>query len=254
VAATATDRLPVVLLHGVGLDHSMWDAFAAEVRDGLGRPVTALDLPGHGARPPLTAPTTLAALAGDVAARLPGRAHLVGFSLGALVAQHLARFRPELVASLASVSSVCRRTSAEAAAVASRLETAAADFRASVEASISRWYPAGSGVPAEAVDRTRAALLANNVPSYLHAYRVFATGDAAIGPELGGIGVPSLAVTGGLDPGSTPEMTRRLGEAIPGARTAVVAEARHMLPVERPAELARIITEFIHEASRGPHV
>jgi pimeloyl-ACP methyl ester carboxylesterase len=253
VTATATDQLPVVLLHGVGLDHSMWDAFAAAVRDGLGRPVAALDLPGHGSRPPLTAPATLADLADDVAARLPGRAHLVGFSLGALIAQHLARFRPELVASLTSVSSVCLRTPAEAAAVASRLATAAADFPASVEASLSRWYPAGSGVPAEAVARTRATLLANNVPSYLHAYRVFATGDAAIGPELGGIGVPSLAVTGGLDPGSTPEMTRRLGQAIPGARTAVVAEARHMLPVERPAELARIITEFIHEASRGTH-
>lgn len=253
MTATATDQLPVVLLHGVGLDHSMWDEFAAAVRDGLGHPVTALDLPGHGARPPLTAPTTLAALADDVAARLPGRAHLVGFSLGALIAQHLARFRPELVASLTSVSAVCRRTPAEAESVAARLAGASEDFPASVEASISRWYPHGCGVPEQAVARTRTVLLANNVESYLHAYRVFATGDAEIGPELGGIGVPSLAVTGGLDPGSTPDMTRRLGQAIPGAHTAVVAEARHMLPVERPAELARIITEFIHEASRDTH-
>jgi pimeloyl-ACP methyl ester carboxylesterase len=82
---------------------------------------------------------------------------------------------------------------------------------------------------------------------------VFATGDAAIGPELGAIRVPSLAVTGELDPGSTPEMTRRLGEAIPGTRTAVVPRARHMLPVERPAELAGIITAFIEESSRGTH-
>lgn len=253
MTATATDQLPVVLLHGVGLDHSMWDAFTAAVRDGLGRPVTALDLPGHGSRPPLTGPATLAELAEDVAARLPGRAHLVGFSLGALIAQHLARFRPELVASLTSVSSVCLRTPDEAAAVASRLAGASADFPASVEASISRWYPAGSGVPEDTVEQTRATLLANHVPSYLHAYRVFATGDAAIGPELGAIRVPSLAVTGELDPGSTPEMTRRLGEAIPGARTAVVPRARHMLPVERPAELAGIITAFIEESSRGTH-
>ncbi|MFD1214383.1 alpha/beta fold hydrolase, partial [Arthrobacter sp. GCM10027362] len=192
-------------------------------------------------------------LADDVAARLPGRVHLVGFSLGALIAQHLARFRPELVASLTSVSSVCRRTPDEAAAVAARLAAAAEDFPASVEASITRWYPAGSSVPDEEVARTRSVLLANNVPSYLHAYRVFATGDAEIGPELGAIGVPSLAVTGELDPGSTPEMTRRLGAAVPGARTAVVPDARHMLPVERPAELAAIITEFIDEASRNCH-
>jgi (E)-2-((N-methylformamido)methylene)succinate hydrolase len=253
MAATATADLPVVLLHGVGLDHSMWDAFRAAVRDALGRPVAVLDLPGHGVQPPLLHPTSLEAMADDVAARLPARAHLVGFSLGALVAQHLARYRPQLVASLTSISSVCRRTPAESAAVASRLAAASGDFPASVEASIARWYPEGCGVPDDAVAQTRTTLLANNIASYLHAYRVFATGDAVIGPQLGAIRVPSLAVTGELDPGSTPEMTRRLGEAIPGARTAVVPHARHMLPVERPAELARIITNFIDESSRDTH-
>jgi pimeloyl-ACP methyl ester carboxylesterase len=250
VTATAAANVPVVLLHGVGLDHTMWEPFRAAGQDGLGRPIVVLDLPGHGGQPPLTEPATLAQLADDVAARLPGRAHLVGFSLGALIAQHLARHRPELVATLTSVSSVCRRTPEEAAAVASRLAMAGEDFPASVEASIARWYPEGCGVAGDVVAHTRRTLLANNVASYLHAYRVFATGDAVIAPELGAIGVPSLAVTGELDPGSTPEMTRRLGAAVPGARTAVVPGARHMLPVERPAELARIITEFIQDIDR----
>lgn len=245
--------LPIVLLHGVGLDHTMWEPLRTEIARLTDRPVLALDLPGHGTQPPLTGPVSLTELAEDVAARLPGRAHLVGFSLGALIAQHLARYRPELVATLTSVSSVCRRTPEETAAVSVRLENARTDFPGSVEASIQRWYPEDSGVPAGTVAETRTTLLANSVASYLHAYQVFATADAEISPELGNIEVPCLAVTGELDPGSTPEMTRRLASATPGAEAVVVPGARHMLPVEQAGELARIIHHFIEESSREDH-
>ncbi|WP_258062674.1 alpha/beta fold hydrolase [Arthrobacter sp. B0490] len=251
---TLPQPLPIVLLHGVGLDRSMWEPLTAGLRRLRDGPVVALDLPGHGSEPALTGPVSLGELAEDVARRLPGRSHLVGFSLGALIAQHLALHRPDLVASLTSVSSVCRRTPDESVSVQRRLEGARADFRGSVEASIERWYPRGQGVDRSRVEQTRTTLLANSVESYLHAYEVFARADAEIGPVLGLIGTPSLAVTGELDPGSTPEMTRRLGEAIPDARTVVVPGARHMLPVEQPEELARIIDRFIKESSGEDHV
>lgn len=246
-------RTPIVLLHGVGLDHTMWGPFIHAAGHLTDRPIAALDLPGHGAQPPLSRETSLAELAGEVLARLPERSHLVGFSLGALIGQHVARFHPERVASLTSVSSVCQRTASEAAAVADRLEMGIRDFPASVDASIQRWYPQGSRVGPDLVEATRATLHANDVASYLHAYRVFATGDAEIGPELSGIHVPAFAVTGELDPGSTPEMTRRLGEAIPGSRTAVVPGARHMLPVQEADELARLVTGFIDQSTGEPN-
>jgi (E)-2-((N-methylformamido)methylene)succinate hydrolase len=150
------------------------------------------------------------------------------------------------VATLTSVSSVCRRTEGERAAVLARLAAAAADFPASVAASLQRWY-AGTSVDPEIVRRTEATLLANDVPSYLNCYRVFATADAEIAPELPRITVPALAVTGEDDPGSTPEMTSRLAEAIPDCRAVVVPGARHMLPVERPQDLVTCLTTFIGE-------
>lgn len=243
---TTTDRgdAPVVLLHGVGLDHTMW----APVAERLGRPTVALDLPGHGAQPALREPQTLASLAGDVLARLPeGAVHLVGFSLGALIAQHIARFDPERVVTLTCVNSVCRRTPAERDAVEARLRTARDEFADSAEASIERWYPAGTRVAAADIEATRRTLLANDVESYLHAYAVFARGDAEIGDELGAITAPTLAITGELDPGSTPDMSRRIGDAIPDARVEIVSGARHMLPVEDPQALADAITRFIDE-------
>jgi pimeloyl-ACP methyl ester carboxylesterase len=234
----------MVLLHGVGLDSTMWAPVTALLPDDV--EVLAPDLPGHGRQRPAPDGVTLADLAEEVAESVPPGSHLVGFSLGALVAQHLARHRPDLVATLTSVSSVCRRTEAERAAVLGRLATAAADFPASVAASLQRWY-AGTGTDPELVRRTEATLLANDVASYLNCYRVFATADAAIAPELPRITVPALAVTGADDPGSTPEMTRRLADAIPDCRAVVVPGARHMLPVERPQDLVTCLTTFIGE-------
>lgn len=236
---------PVVLLHGVGLDRTLWDAFAAS----LDAETIALDLPGHGAEPALRAPQTLADLADDVLRRLPdGAVHLVGFSLGALIAQQIAVQHPDRVLTLTCVSGVCRRTDAERAAVLARLDSARDDFAASVQASLERWYPGGTGVAAETIAQTRRTLLANDVESYLYAYAVFAQGDAEIAPRLGEIGCPTLAITGELDPGSTPDMSRRLAEAVAGVRLVVVPDTRHMLPVERPDALRTALTELISES------
>jgi pimeloyl-ACP methyl ester carboxylesterase len=231
-----------VLLHGVGLDHTVWEP----VIDRLPRDVRVLspDLPGHGARGPAAEGVTLADLADGVVDQIPVGSHLVGFSLGALVAQHLAVYRPELVGSLTSVSSVCRRTPTERAAVLGRLEAATADVHGSVVASLSRWFD-GTDVDPSSIRRTEATLLANDPQSFVNCYRVFATADAEISPNLGSITAPSLAVTGARDPGSTPEMTRRLASAIPGCEAVLIPGARHMLPVERPRELAVCLSTFV---------
>lgn len=238
----------LVLLHGVGLDRTMWEPLRALLPSEL--TVVAPDLPGHGAREPLHRETSLAELAAAVAEDVPPGANVVGFSLGALVAQHLAVHRPELVGSLTSVSSVCRRTPAERAAVLARLDLARSDFAASAEASIERWY-AGTATPEEVVERTRATLLANDHESFLSCYRVFATADEELAPRLPEITAPALAVTGELDPGSTPEMTYRLADAIPGCRAAVVPGARHMLAVQSPEALASCLHQHIPDQTIG---
>ena len=236
----------VILLHGVGLDHTMWQP----LQEQLDHESLALDLPGHGTRPALREPQDLAGLASDVLARMPESepVHLVGFSLGALIAQHIARFAPERVLTLTVVNSVCQRTAEESAAVDQRLATAGDHFDEGVDKAIERWYPAGqSMVPAEIIADTRRVLIANDLESYLHAYAVFASGDREIARELGSITQPTLAVTGELDPGSTPEMSYRLGRAIPHCKVHIVPGARHMLPVENAAALAAQLNRFFSE-------
>ncbi|MET9971894.1 alpha/beta hydrolase [Streptomyces sp. NPDC006356] len=236
----------VVLLHGVGLDHTMWEPVAALLADRY--TVIAPDLPGHGTCPPASHGVTLADLADGVVGEIPAGSHLVGFSLGALVAQYVALHRPALVATLTSVSSVCNRTAEERASVLDRLHVAEDDFTASVDASLKRWYD-GTDVAPDRVARTKATLLSNDVGSFLNCYRVFATADAGLAADLSAIDVPALAMTGENDPGSTPEMTHRLAAALPDCRAVVIPQARHMLPVERPDAFVDCLTTFIGECA-----
>lgn len=243
---TSTKQPLVVLLHGVGLDRTMWKP----LREQLAHESVALDLPGHGLRPPLRSEQNLASLAADVLERLETRepVHLVGFSLGALVAQYLARFAPGRVLTLSAVNSVCRRTAEESTAVEERLATAGTNFSQGVDRAIERWFPAGeTAVDAQLIEATRQTLAGNDVESYVHAYAVFARGDQEIADELDAIKQPTLAITGELDPGSTPEMSRRLVAAVPQGRLRIIPGARHMLPVEKPLALAAELNSFFSD-------
>ncbi|MEU1161581.1 alpha/beta fold hydrolase [Streptomyces sp. NPDC005921] len=239
----------LVLLHGVGLDRSMWarclPSLAARHR------VTLVDLRGHGDSPPAAPGVSLADLAEDVAGLLDGPTHLVGFSLGALVAQQLAVTRPESTATLTLVSSVAGRSEEERAAVAGRRERARADFEGSARAAVDRWFsPRWRSREPESADRVLATLLANDRTSYLACYDVFATADVGLWPRLPEIKVPTLAVTGADDPGSTPAMARLLADRIPEAHAIIVPGARHLLPLEQPVELTEAILE--HTAGTAP--
>ena len=97
---------PLVLLHGAGADRSIWRDVMRRMR--ADRRLLALDLPGFGASPAISAGFDLAEAADAVARLLHGRlrepADLVGNSLGGAVAFVLALRRPELVDRLVLVA------------------------------------------------------------------------------------------------------------------------------------------------------
>lgn len=254
IAYDTTGRGPdVVLLHGVGLDAGMWDRCVPGLAERCR--VTAVDLRGHGRSPQAARGLRLADLATDVVEVLDAigasTAHVVGFSLGALVAQQLALASAQRVASVTLVSSVADRSAAERASVLGRLESAATDFPGTVDAAVERWFaPAWRAREPDLVERVRKTMLGNEHTSYLACYRVFATADEELWTELPRIGCPTLVITGADDTGSTPEMARRLAGAIPGAEAVVVDGVRHLLPLERPGAVNEAIFHQIERSRR----
>jgi pimeloyl-ACP methyl ester carboxylesterase len=89
---------PIVLLHGTGVTHQAWDGLAELIRQ---FELVSYDLPGHGETPAPGVAYGIEDLSDQLAAVLTAsgitRAHLVGTSLGGMIAQHFAATRPERV-------------------------------------------------------------------------------------------------------------------------------------------------------------
>ncbi len=207
--------------------------------DELGLP----DLPAIMGGDPATVPYRLADLADDAAALLKelgvDRAHVVGASMGGMIAQQLTIDHPDVVASLCSIMSTTGdRTvggpSPEAIALMSRPAAADRDeaiANAVVSARVlgSPAYPA-----AEEEIRQRAARV------YDRSFRPagFARQYAAIlaSPDrtaaLAGVTVPALVIHGEADPLVGVSGGRATAAAIPGAELLVVPGMGHDLPRE----------------------
>lgn len=92
----------LTLLHGWGLHSLVWDQIMPSLLAHFA--VTVIDLPGMGNSPIPNEPYSLDLLADQVAAVMPEQTHLLGWSLGGLVALRLAERFPERVHSLATIS------------------------------------------------------------------------------------------------------------------------------------------------------
>ncbi|MGQ4276786.1 pimeloyl-ACP methyl ester esterase BioH [Pseudidiomarina sp. E22-M8] len=101
VSGTGAD---IVVLHGWGLNATIWTPIQAELA-ALGR-LTRIDLPGYGESPwPTAQPISFAKLCELTRSALPERCHLIGWSLGGLVATQIALDEPERIQSLTTVAS-----------------------------------------------------------------------------------------------------------------------------------------------------
>jgi pimeloyl-ACP methyl ester carboxylesterase len=69
--------------------------------------------------------------------------------------------------------------------------------------------------------------------------------DPPASERLGDVRAPTLVVVGEADVEDMHRIADRLAAGIPGARKEVVTDAAHMLPLERPDELNRLLLEFL---------
>lgn len=241
----------VMLIHGVGLDLAMWD----DIAERLARTYTVIryDMLGHGGSAKVNEPMKLAwfvrQLEDFVEYLRLARFALVGFSMGALVAQGYAAAHPGRLTALALLNSVYERTPAQQGPLLARLATAEAQGpHAIIDAAVERWFsPAFRQSRPETIAAIRERLKRNDRYGFLSAYRVFAEADDALAGSAGAIDCPTLVATGENDIGSTPDMTRRLAAAIPGARAEILPGLAHMAPVEGADAVAGLLMEYLSQ-------
>jgi pimeloyl-ACP methyl ester carboxylesterase len=207
---------------------------------------------------------TLSDMAGDTVGMLDAlgldSAHLVGASMGAMIAQTAAIEHPERVRSLTSIMSstgdpsVGQATQRALAALLSPPATTRAD---AIERTVSILGVIGSpGFELDEADvRWRTGLAYDRAHDPVGVGRqlvaIAASGDRTT--ALRSVSVPALVVHGADDPLVAVSGGRATARAIPGAELVEFEGMGHHLPRELWAEIARHIGELVQrtEAARG---
>ena len=223
---------PVLMLHGNGEEHGIFgqviDAVCAS-----GRPVVAVDSRAQGKSTRGTEELTYELMADDALAALAalgfGKAHLLGFSDGAIEALIIARDHPELALSLLSIGA---NLSPDGVDDSFQMEQAAqnllawADFWEKGDGS-RRDVDPGLVRPTPQEARTTAELL--------HMMVVYPQIDPA---SLSQITCPTTVMAGEFDEIKREE-TDLIHVSIPDSRLVIVPGAGHVLPKEAPEDVAR---------------
>jgi pimeloyl-ACP methyl ester carboxylesterase len=244
------DKCTMVFIHGVGLDLSMWKDQVAGFK--VDQHIITYDMLGHGLSPNAPHDISLDTLAHQLLGLLDHiqleQVHLIGFSLGGLVARVFATLHNHRLQSLTIMSSVFDRNEVSRQAIFKRLsEVEKNGPSANIDQALTRWFsPLYTKKNGHYIAQLKTKVLANHGASYASCYRLFGEGDNAVKNALGNILCPTLITTGELDPGSTPAMSHALAANISRAKVAILPSARHMMPVENAGQVNQVLHQFIN--------
>jgi pimeloyl-ACP methyl ester carboxylesterase len=240
----------LVLLHGGAQNAHTWDTVALA----LGRPLIAVDQPGHGHsawRDDLDySPRTMAtAVAAAVERLAPHARAVVGMSMGGITTIALAAVRPDLVRRIILVDVTPGPHSGRAVASIHAFVGGPETF-ASFEEILERTIAFN---PTRSVSSLRRGVLHNakELPDGTWTWRYDrrrnpgATTDfSELWDDLGAVKVPIMLVRGALSDVVSDDHVARLRALHPDARVETVEGSGHSIQGDRPLELARLIAEF----------
>lgn len=234
---SASGRPPLVLIHGAGGTRLHWPP---TLRRWPGADVYALDLPGHGDAPGPGRSTILGyrqAIEDWMAARALPPAVVMGHSMGGALALALALDAPQRVAGIVLVG-----TGARLRVHPLLLEaTAAGEVPTEALTTLVSWWYSPSASPRLSVLASR--VLAATNASVLHGDFQACDGFDVM-ERLGTIDRPALVVVGEDDRMTPVKYARFLAENLPDARLEVIPGAGHMVMLEQPAAVERVLSDW----------
>jgi 3-oxoadipate enol-lactonase len=237
-------EIPIVFLHGVGSDKSVWHPQLAHF--GLQRSAIAFDYPGYGESDPFPEGTTRDDFAGAIILAMNelgiDRAHICGLSLGGVIAIAINHAAPERCASLILADTFAAHPDGQA--IYERSLIGSRDLPAMAEARVDALLaqPSDPRVRSEVVETM------SRIDPAAYCIGAEAVWLAEQRDRAGDIGVPTLVLVGDQDIVTPPQLSRELAQMIPGARMEFISGAGHLGNLERPGEFNRLVQEFIEEA------
>ncbi|WEJ33308.1 alpha/beta hydrolase [Devosia sp. SD17-2] len=189
---------------------------------------------------------TMADIAAAILAQAPPRFALLGFSMGGYIAFEILRQAPARVSRLCCLATMARPDTAEQADNRGRVMALAAGGKFDSVAGAN--FP--NTVHPDNVDDValRSAHLTmardTGAQTYIAQQRaILARTDSR--PLLPTLAIPTAVIVGSADQVTGVDGARQIAEAVPGARLTLIEGAGHLVPLEKPAETATAILDWL---------
>lgn len=251
------DGQPILFIGGLGVGNQLWAPLVEHLRGNYA--CITFDNRGIGQSSKPDKGYSIPDLSGDTLALLDSlsiaSAHIVGMSMGGLIAQDMALQRPEVVKSLVLMGSFAK-TSARGDLVQETrkmMQKRLDPYEYFLVQATWMFGPKTLGKSgfAEAYARKMAD---NPHPQAPHAFKQLADGVRQFDTreQLKNIHCPTLVIVGEEDIMATPTQSRFLAERIPGAEMVVLPELGHFcLVTEGSKQSADTITDFFKGLDAG---
>lgn len=238
------DALPIVFLHGVGSDKSVWrpqlDHF------GKARRALAFDYPGYGESGFLAGATRedfAAAIFAAMDSLGVERAHVCGLSLGGVIAIAMHARASERCASLILADTFAVHPEGEAICGRSTEASRVMSMRALAEGRIDLLL-GSDATPELRADSVETMAAIDPVAYRIGAHAVWLADQS---DRAKAITVPTLVLCGTEDRITPPALSEDLARLIPGAKLKLIERAGHLANAEQPAAFNAAIDRFLSE-------
>ena len=235
--------VPIVFIHGVGLNHKIWEPQINVFENTF----LAYDILGHG-KTPLDKENLsfddfsnqLINLIDELNIR---RIHLVGFSIGSLIARNFASKYSDRLESLILLCSIFRRTEKQQQIVKDRFELAKKSKSLSKQA-LKRWFTDEYlEKNPNTYKKISSILEQNSMENFLKIYELFV--NHKDDEQFEKIKTKTLIMTGEGDIGSTPEMSINLSKVINNSNVKIISKGKHLCSIECADDVNMAIKKHI---------
>ena len=238
--------IPIVFVHGVGLTYEIWQP-QLDFFNGYSN--LSYDILGHG-KSSLTKQNISFDDFSDQLIELINelkieKIHLVGFSIGSLVARNFATRYGERLRSLILLGSIYKRSEQQQKIVNERFNQAKKELKLSKQA-LKRWFTDKylENNP-DTYEKISSILSSNNMDYFLKVYELFVKHKND--EQFEKIETKTLVMTGEHDVGSTIEMSEELIKIIKNSEIKIIKGGKHLCGIECADDVNLTIKNFIEK-------
>ena len=238
--------IPIVFVHGVGLTYEIWQP-QLDFFNGYSN--LSYDILGHG-KSSLTKQNIsfddfsdqLIELINELKIK---KIHLVGFSIGSLIARNFSTRYGDRLQSLILLGSIYKRSEQQQKIVNERFNQAKKELKLSRQA-LKRWFTDKylENNP-DTYEKISSILSGNNMAYFLRVFELFVKHKND--EDFKKIQTKTLVMTGEHDVGSTIEMSQQLNSIIKDSELKIIKGGKHLCGIECADEVNLSIKNFIEK-------